>query len=365
MASRSWFARLLLPGFVFQSLVIAGGYGTGREIVEFFLRLGPARGLLAMLVATAVWSAVGAVSFELARSFRHFDYRTFFQELLGRGWVLFEICYLALLAIVLAVIAAAAGGMLRDTFALPYAVGVVGIIVAIGILVFAGTKAIERALAAWSFVLYAAYVVLVVWSLRLSGAGDLAAAGPAVAGGWPVAGLKYAAYNLAIIPAVLFTLRHARSRRDAVTAGLLAGPIGMIPGLLFYLAMIPHYPGITEAAVPAAVLLQLLDARWFVIVFQVVLFGTLIETGTGMIHAVNERVAVLLEERGRALPRWVRPAAAVALLLGAAGLARFGLVALIARGYGTLTWAFLAIYVVPVLTWGVWKLRRRALETGE
>lgn len=364
MASRSWFARFLLPGFVFQSLVIAGGYGTGREIVEFFLGLGPARGLLAMLVATAVWSAVGAVSFELARTFRHFDYRTFFRELLGPGWILFEICYLVLLAIVLAVIAAAAGGMLRDTFALPYAVGVVGIIVAIGILVFAGTGAIERVLAAWSFVLYAAYVVLVVWSLRLAGGvGSLAAVGPAAAGGWPVAGLRYAAYNLAIIPAVLFTLRHARSRRDAVTAGLLAGPIGMIPGLLFYLAMVPHYPDITQSAVPAAYLLQLLDARWFLVVFQIVLFGTLIETGTGMIHAVNERVAVLLGERGRVLPRWIRSAAAVALLVGAAGLARFGLVALIARGYGTLTWAFLAVYVIPVLTWGLWKLRGRAPST--
>lgn len=345
---------------MFQSLVIAGGYGTGREIVEFFLTLGPGPGLLAMLVATLAWSAVGAVSFELARTFRHFDYRTFFRELLGPGWILFEICYLALLAIVLAVIAAAAGGMLRDTFGLPYAVGVVGIVLAIGVLVFAGTRAIERVLAVWSFVLYGAYVVLFVWSLRVTrGVGDLGASGPAVAGGWLVAGLKYAAYNLAIIPAVLFTLRHARSRRDAVTAGILAGPIGMIPGLLFYLAMVPHYPGITGLAVPAAYLLQLLDARWFLIVFEVVLFGTLIETGTGMIHAVNERVAVLLEERGRALPRWLRSAAAVALLLGAAALARVGLVALIARGYGTLTWAFLVVYVAPVLTWGVWKLRYR------
>ena len=35
------FQRYLLPGFVFQSGVIAGGYGTGRELVEFFLPYGP------------------------------------------------------------------------------------------------------------------------------------------------------------------------------------------------------------------------------------------------------------------------------------------------------------------------------------
>ena len=31
------FNKYLLPGFIFQSLIIGGGYGTGRELVEFFL----------------------------------------------------------------------------------------------------------------------------------------------------------------------------------------------------------------------------------------------------------------------------------------------------------------------------------------
>ena len=50
--------RFLLPGFVFQSVVIAGGYGTGRELAEFFLSEGPVGGLLAMAVSTLVWSGV-------------------------------------------------------------------------------------------------------------------------------------------------------------------------------------------------------------------------------------------------------------------------------------------------------------------
>ena len=364
-SSSNWFQRLLLPGFVFQSVVIAGGYGTGREIVEFFLRLGPAAGLVAMLVATLVWSAVCAVSFEFARVFQHYDYRRFFRELLGGWWWLFELCYLVLLAIILAVIAAAAGGMLRDTFALPYAVGVIGIIVAIGWLVFAGSTAIERVLAVWSFVLYAVYVVFFVWSLGASGGvGSLAAAETAPSGHWLIGGLKYAAYNLAVIPAVLFAVRHAGSRRDAITAGLLAGPIGMIPGLLFYLAMVPHYPEIVDAAVPAAYLLQMLHSRAFIVVFQVVLFGTLIETGTGMIHAVNERIAGVYEDRGRSLRRGLRPVVAVAMLVMAAALSRFGLVALIARGYGTLTWAFLIVFVLPILTIGVGKIARAQRRVG-
>jgi uncharacterized membrane protein YkvI len=132
----------------------------------------------------------------------------------------------------------------------------------------------------------------------------------------------------------------------------------MVPALLFYTAMAGHYPEILGRPVPANHLLEQLGSRAFQLTFQLVLLGTLIETGTGMIHAVNERLAAAFGERGLALDRLARPAAAVLLLGCSVLLARFGLVDLIANGYGTLTWFFLAVYVIPVLTLGVWKLAR-------
>ena len=145
-----FFRRYLLPGFIFQSVVIAGGYGTGRELAEFFLGYGPRGGLLAMmLVSMTFWSLVCAVAFEFARTFRAYDYRTFCRELLGRGWVIYEITYSIMLIIVLAVIASASGSILQETFGLPYAVGVVGIMVAVGFLVFRGTGLIEKVFAGW------------------------------------------------------------------------------------------------------------------------------------------------------------------------------------------------------------------------
>ena len=59
--------RYLLPGLLFQSVVIAGGSGTGRELVEFFLTRGPLGGLLGIGVATVIFSSVSMVTYELAR----------------------------------------------------------------------------------------------------------------------------------------------------------------------------------------------------------------------------------------------------------------------------------------------------------
>ncbi|MBW8807954.1 MAG: hypothetical protein JF591_03805 [Lysobacter sp.] len=51
------------------------------------------------------------------------------------------------------------------------------------------------------------------------------------------------------------------------------------------------------------------------------------------------------------------------LLIGSIFLAdRFGLVALIAQGYRGLSYLLLAVYVVPLLTWGLWLLWRGRLR---
>jgi len=351
--------RILIPGFVFQSVVIAGGYGTGRELVEFFLREGPRGGLLAMGLSTLLWSLVCAVTYELARVTGAFDYRSFFKGLLGPGWMVYEAAYLIFMLVILAVIAAASGALLQETFSLPYWVGVGGIMVAVGTLVFAGTKLIEGVMAGWSVVLYGAYFTLFIWCMARFGGETLGAFRAPVSGaGWGMAGLRYAAYNVALIPPLLFSVRHLNSRRETLLAGALAGPIAMLPGLMFFIAMVGQYPGILERPVPANFLLETLGSRGFQIVFQVVLFGTLIETGTGLIHGMNERIAHVYQERGKAMPGLARPILALALLVAGTVLAGVGLVDLIASGYGTLTWVFLLVFVLPVLTLGVWRIRK-------
>jgi len=350
--------RYLLPGMVFKSIIIAGGYGTGRELVEFFLSYGPLGGLLGMLaVNTVIWSLVCAVTFELARSRKLYNYRGFCRQLLGRAWGLYEACYLVMMIIILAVIAASAGAILEETFTLPYYVGVIGMMAAVGFLVFKGSSAIEGFLSIWSVVLYVTYVVFFVWCFsRFGGAIASGLASMEAREGWAVGGIQYAAYNVGLIPAVLFCVRHVEARKEAITAGLLAGPIAMIPGCLFFLALVGHYPEVLGQTIPSNYLLEILGSRAFQITFQIVLLGTLIETGTGLIHAFNERVAGVFSEKNLTMPSFLRPAVAAVLLMLATVLARFGLIDLIAKGYGTITWGFWLVFVIPVLTVGIWKI---------
>jgi uncharacterized membrane protein YkvI len=355
-----FFRRYLLPGFVFEAAVIGGGYATGRELVEFFLPAGPLGGLLGMTVSMLVWSAVLAVSFELARRARAYDYRSFLKLLLGRGWFLFEIAYLLLIVLILAVMGAAAGEIVQSLFGLPKLVGSLLMIAGVALVLFLSSAAIERFLSLTVGYLYLVYIVFVVWSIVAFGGRIEAALGAEPIGHrWFMAGVTYAGYNVATIPAVLFSVRHLSRRREAVVAGLLAGPLGMLPGLAFYVAMIGYHEEIGAAALPSAFLLAKLKAPWFEWAFQIAVLLTLVDTGVPILHAINERVAKAYEERQRLMPRSLRPALAIGIMVLSVYVASaVGLIGLIATGYGLLTYAFIVLLVLPVLTVGVWTMRR-------
>ncbi|MBB3912389.1 YkvI family membrane protein [Sphingomonas desiccabilis] len=354
------FRRFVLPGLAFKAVVIGGGYATGREIAEFFLPAGPWGGLAAMLLATLIWAVVAAATFHLAHRIGARDYRTFFKALLGRAWVAFEAAYLVFIVLILAVFGAAAGAIAQATLGVPAAVGTVALMVGIIACVAWGNAGVERVFVWVSVLLYATYAAFLL--LALTGVGDRIAAAFASAsppsGDWALGGITYAGYNVVGAVIVLPVTRHFRSGRDAVVAGMVAAPLAMVPALLFFVSMTAFLPEIATAVLPSDHILVRLGHPGFHLLFQAMIFAALLESGSGAVHAVNERIAHA--SAGRIVLRPVsRALAALALLVPCMLIAeRIGLVALIASGYRALAWILILLYVLPLL--GMVALRRIA-----
>lgn len=362
----NWFQRFLLPGFALKAVIIGGGYATGRELAEYFVPAGPWGGLAGMLMATLIWSVVAALTFALARAMNAYDYRSFFKGLLGPGWVLFEAAYLIFVVLILAVFGAAAGAIGAATFGWPELAGSILLAAAILVTTAFGTAGVERLFKYASMLIYTVYALFIVFAL--TSFGDRIeqgfAAAPAPAGNWMAGGLTYASYNIVGAVVILPVLRHLTSRRDALIAGVVAGPLTMLPAILFFVAMMAFYPAIGEETLPSDFLLRQMDVPGFQVLFQLMIFAALLESGVGAIHAINERIAGALESRGRPAP-----GPALRALIGAAILAgcmfiaaRVGLVDLIASGYRFLAWLFLAVFVVPLLGIGTYRLLRGGRE---
>jgi uncharacterized membrane protein YkvI len=135
----------------------------------------------------------------------------------------------------------------------------------------------------------------------------------------------------------------------------------MLPALIFFVCMCAFYPQVGSETLPSDFMLRQMHLPVFRVIFQVMIFSALLESGTGSVHAINERVAAAYRiRRGRELHESARFGLAVAVLVGSIYIAnRFGLVMLIAKGYRALAYAVIALYVIPLMTYGLWQLFAR------
>jgi uncharacterized membrane protein YkvI len=361
----SSFQRLWLPGLAFKAVVIGGGYATGRELAEYFIPSGPLGGLASMLLAMVVWSSVCIVTFLFARMSHALNYSAFFKELLGRFAVLFELSYFAYVIVVLAVYGAAAGSLGEAIFGWPTLYGTLCLIAGVSLFTAFGSASVERLFKWVSIFLYATYIVFFVLALQHFGA-RIPASFTLVQSstGWASRGIIYSGYNILGAVVILPVVRHFTSDRDAIRAGALCGPLAMLPALIFFVCMCAFYPEIGAENLPSDFMLRQLHLPEFEMVFQFMIFAALLESGTGAVHAVNERIAAAFRaRRGEEIPRVLRLACAAAILIGSIFLAsRFGLVTLIARGYRLLAYLILILYVLPLLTVGLWRVVSRRRE---
>jgi uncharacterized membrane protein YkvI len=265
------------------------------------------------------------------------------------------------MVLLLAVFGAAAGNVAQAMFGWPLLVGTLALMLAVGVTTAFGSQSVERLFKWASVLLYGVYAVFLVLALSSFGGQVVERFGTVQdTQGWAMAGITYASYNVIGAVVILPVARHFLGRRDAVVAGVIAGPLAMLPALLFFVCMAAWYPTIGNEALPSDFMLRKLDMPVFHLLFQAMIFVALLESGVGVVHALNERVAVAWEtRRGVAMPHAARFVLAAVLLTGSIFVADyFGLVALIANGYRALAYALLVLFVLPLFTVGAWRLWR-------
>lgn len=358
---QSHFIRVfIMPGCVFQSVMVGGGYGTGRELVEYFTQYGMFGGMLAIGVAYIALAVVIAITFELARSFSAYDYRSLTRIFLGRFWPIFEFVIIVLLLLILAVLAAAAGKILMENFQLPYWAGLSFMLGIIGILTFYGRELITRILTLWSVILYGVFITFLVMVMNVGSEEILIAIDDGeIKPGWQISGFKYAMYNLAAAPLVLYVARAFNSRAEAMLSGVIAAAIALLPALMFHVAFFAAYPEIIKVDIPVYWMIRHFQLEGLLIIYTIMLFGTFIESGAGMLQGVNDRIDSFMQEKyGRTPGRHMHAFIAVSSIIVSALLSTWGIISLIAQGYGAIAWAYLVVFVVPLLTVGVYRLCR-------
>ena len=353
---------VVVPAAVFQSVIFGGAYGTGREVAEFISVLGPIGGILALALAGLGWGLTMALSFELARIGKSYDYRGFLKLLIGPAWIAFEILFLLSLLIVLAVNGSAAGSVLNDQFGIPTLVGVGLLFAAVVALNYSGRSLLEKSM---TICMLALLTVLVIYSVltfvQFHETIKLTFESEIPRGNWVTRGSQFMLYTAAVIPVLLYSARDIESRGEAIAGGFVAGLVGVFPALVFHFTFMAAYPAFLDQALPTYWMIGKLAQPWLMIIYIVVLFAMIIQTCAGLLQGVNERLdAWYVERRGHKCSPITHAVVAGGALFISLLLARFGITALVAKGYGNLAWGYLIVFMIPLVTVGVYKIWRKS-----
>lgn len=364
--------KYLLPGIILQSVLMGGGYATGREIIEYGGKFG-AYGWISGLFTFATFAIIAILTFELARIYRIYDYKSILKQIVGKAWPIYDVLYVILLFLIISVMASATGEILQQTIGLDYMVGVVILILVVAFLNFFGSAFIAKFETYGTIALYAAYIIFTimvittkkteiatVFAVQNTSFTPNASVGLAI---WT--GIIYATYNLSAIPAGLFTLRAQTKRKEAVVSAIIGAFLMTVPWFLTYFAVLGFYPDetILGASVPWLVMLQSVSGSVLpILVFGIVAGWTLIETATGMIHALLERCdQAMLDADKPALSAKMRGLITAGILITAILFSKIGIIDLIGKGYSMISYGFMIIYLLPLLTVGLYKV----IKNGE
>ena len=125
--------------------------------------------------------------------------------------IVYEITYVLGLILTISVIGSASGKLTHELSGLPEIVGTIVMMGLVGFFVFYGSALIIKVLSVWSFLLYAVYIVLALacWLDFGDTIKDMVILYKEDSQ-WFLGGVKYAAYNLGGIPAILFSIRYIR-----------------------------------------------------------------------------------------------------------------------------------------------------------
>ena len=355
------FRVFIIPSAVFLSVVFGGSYGTGREIMEFISRHGPVGGLIAIVAVVVTYSFLLFATFELARKFDQFEYRGFFQKLLGRFWFLYEIVILLGMLITLAVCTTASGAIADTRFGLPAWVGSLGLLAVVFVLTYQGRALVEKTMIAAVLALGLLLVALVV---QLTGepAQNIQASFASEPVNWDAwqGGVQYALVNGGFIPLLLYCARGIQTRMQAGLAAMCAASAAVVPGLIFHTAFMSQFPAIIQAELPAYHLMGTLGSSLLLDLYVAVLFVLIAQTGVGMLQGFLDRVdSWHITRRGKSLSNMGHGTVAVGMVVSSMALSSLGIIALILTGYTFLALSFILVFAVPLMTRGIWLIYAR------
>jgi uncharacterized membrane protein YkvI len=359
--------------FVWFTTQFGGGFASGVQLFQYFVNFGIIA-LFTPVIAQAIIAFFQWYALKYAKENNTYDYRSFTDSFYGKYRNVFsnlyEILYIMLICLAPSVAFATGGSTLAALTGIPYILCTVVIGVFIFVLAVKGTDIVRKAASTISVLIIAGLFVVFVpniivqWSTIIESINMLKegmlpvgvkTAGGIMPGLWR--GFVYAAFQLASIG--LF-VQHAESfeNKNDATKSMIYGFI-VNAGIIFIATLgmmtIAFHPELPNVKVPTLLLVQNgVGAAWMMPVVSMLIILGAVSTGVNMIAAVVKRIVHGMEnkesESTAKEKRTVRTyLVSLGFVLLTFAIAQFGLIPLVAVGYGYLGYTTIVVVMIPFI----------------
>ncbi|MFZ7103965.1 MAG: hypothetical protein ACOWWO_15105 [Peptococcaceae bacterium] len=361
MSKKSALSAPFALAFVWFTTHFGGGFASGRQAVEFYNSFGW-YAIFTPLISVTIMALVYYYAWDFTVVKKTYDYKNwanqFFKPYEKVFANLYEIMFNLILLTATAVAFATGGATIATTLGTPYIFNTIVIAIAIFFLTIFGADLIRKAASYMGILIIVGLLVIYGANLiaRLPQIMEILKTAPSPQGFWPALwnAIVYAGFQATLIGsfvAVSDVLEDRAAARKATIYGYIING-GLL--LLASVVLMSFYPEILPESVPMIYVLRHgVGAGWMEIIISLLILLGVISTGVNLIYGGAKRMIGIWPSGGDVKRERKRNIIASAIyVLITWGIALFGLIPLVAKGYGYIGYVSIFVIIIPVLIKG-------------
>lgn len=349
--------------FIWFTTQFGGGFASGAQLKSYFIKYG-IYCLITCIGAQAIAAIFNAYIAYYCKKHGTHDYRSFNNKFYGKLAPIFsnlyELVYVVVLLIVPAVAFSTGGSTLTKLTGIPYIVSTLIIGLFIFVVAIYGTAVVRRVATVLSILIVVGLLLVFIPNIITQWASITTSMSHMVAEDLPIwpavwSMIVYAAFQLAASPAIFSQHSEALEKPEdaklTFIIGFIVNSVMIFISTIGLLAIVETVE-YTDSSLPVMVLVEKgVGGTFLTPMLAILIILGSVSTAVNMVAAGSKRICHVIDKENihSDKPTIKVIGSILVLCLLGFGVSQFGLIALVAKGYGTLGYLTFPVIIIPYI----------------